>query len=51
VADFDTVAFDIEVTGFATDDQLTVVEFDAEAGTHIFLNTGGRECGRSRLKG
>jgi len=38
----DTVAFDIETTGFAVDDQLTVVGFDADIGSQIFLNTGGR---------
>jgi len=40
----DTVAFDIETTGFAVDDQLTVVGFDADIGSQIFLNTGGRSC-------
>ncbi|CQH64679.1 uncharacterized protein HHUB_5142 (plasmid) [Halobacterium hubeiense] len=38
----DTVAFDIETTGFAVDDQLTVVGFDADIGSRIFLNTDGR---------
>jgi uncharacterized protein YprB with RNaseH-like and TPR domain len=37
-----TVAFDIETTGFAVDDQLTVIGFDADIGSRIFLNTGGR---------
>lgn len=39
-----TVAFDIETTGFAVDDQLTVVGFDSDIGSRIFLNTGGRLC-------
>jgi hypothetical protein len=39
-----TIAFDIETTGFAVDDQLTVVGFDADIGARIFLNTGGRSC-------
>jgi uncharacterized protein YprB with RNaseH-like and TPR domain len=39
-----TIAFDIETTGFAVDDQLTVVGFDADIGSRIFLNTGGRSC-------
>ena len=37
-----TVAFDIETTGFAVDDQLTVLGFDSDVGSRIFLNTGGR---------
>lgn len=37
-----TVTFDIETTGFAVDDQLTVLGFDADVGSQIFLNTGGR---------
>ena len=37
----ETVAFDIETTGFAVEDQLTVVGFDSEIGSRIFLNTGG----------
>ena len=36
-----TIAFDIETTGFDTTDQLTVVGFDAEIGSRIFLNTDG----------
>ena len=39
-----TIAFDIETTGFAVDDQLTVVGFDADISSRIFLNTGGRSC-------
>ena len=38
----DTVEFDIETTGFAVDDQLTVVGFDADIGSRIFLNTDGQ---------
>ncbi len=38
----DAVAFDIETTGFAVDDQLTVVGFDADIGSRIFLKTDGR---------
>ena len=37
-----TVAFDIETTGFTTDDRLTVVGFDAEISSRVFLNTGGK---------
>jgi uncharacterized protein YprB with RNaseH-like and TPR domain len=36
-----TIAFDIETTGFDTTDQLTVVGFDAEIGSRIFLNADG----------
>ena len=36
----ETVAFDIETTGFAVEDQLTVVGFDSDIGSPIFLNTG-----------
>ena len=39
----DTVAFDIETTGFATTDRVTVVGFDAEVSSRMFLNTDGRE--------
>lgn len=39
----DTIAFDIETTGFTTTDQLTVVGFDAEAGSRVFLNLDGAE--------
>jgi hypothetical protein len=38
----DTVAFDIETTGFDVDDQLTVVGFDTDFGSRIFLNTDER---------
>jgi uncharacterized protein YprB with RNaseH-like and TPR domain len=44
MTDLGTVAFDIETTGFAVDDQLTVVGFDADIGSRIFLNTGDRSC-------
>ena len=37
-----TVAFDIETTGFTVADRLTVVGFDAEIGSHVFLNTDGK---------
>jgi hypothetical protein len=36
-----TLAFDIETTGFATTDQLTVVGFDTAISSRVFLNTGG----------
>ncbi|WP_283402520.1 ribonuclease H-like domain-containing protein [Halorubrum sp. DM2] len=39
-----TIAFDIETTGFSTTDQLTVVGFDAEIGSRVFLNTDGSTC-------
>ncbi len=38
----ETVAFDIETTGFAVEDQLTVVGFDSDIGSRIFLNTGSK---------
>lgn len=37
-----SVAFDIETTGLAVDDTLTVIGFDFELGSRIFLNTAGR---------
>ena len=40
----ETVAFDIETTGFAVEDQLTVVGFDSDIGSQTFLNTGGTSC-------
>lgn len=40
----DTIAFDIETTGFSTTDQLTVAGFDAEIGSRVFLNTDGSAC-------
>lgn len=36
-----TIAFDIETTGFETDDELTVVGFDSAVSSRVFLNTGG----------
>ncbi len=39
-----TVAFDIETTGFETDDQLTVAGFNSDIGSRIFLNTDGKPC-------
>ncbi|TSD08899.1 hypothetical protein DP107_17665 [Haloglomus irregulare] len=42
MTELDTIAFDIETTGFHMDDQLTVVRFDADIGSRIFLNTDGR---------
>ena len=39
-----TIAFDIETTGFSTTDQLTIVNFDTEIGSRIFLNTAGSAC-------
>ena len=36
-----TIAFDIETTGFETDDKLTVVGFDSAVSSRVFLNTGG----------
>ena len=38
----ETVAFDIETTGFTVEDHLTVVGFDSEIGSRIFLNTGNQ---------
>lgn len=40
----DTVAFDIETTGLAVQDQVTVVGFDAASGSRIFLTTGEMRC-------
>ena len=42
MTELDTVAFDIETTGFDVDNQLTVVGFDTDVGSRIFLNTDGR---------
>jgi uncharacterized protein YprB with RNaseH-like and TPR domain len=39
-----TIAFDIETTGFAVEDQLTVVGFDSDIGSRIFLTTGEKSC-------
>jgi uncharacterized protein YprB with RNaseH-like and TPR domain len=38
-----TAALDIETTGTAPDDRLTVVGIDIPMGSCLFLNTGGRE--------
>ncbi|MDZ7850748.1 MAG: hypothetical protein U5K70_08115 [Halodesulfurarchaeum sp.] len=35
------VAFDIETTGFAVEDKVTVVGFEFEMGTRVFLQVGG----------
>lgn len=40
----DTIAFDIETTGFSTTDRLTVVGFDADVSSRVFLNTDDRAC-------
>ena len=37
-----TVAFDIETTGFQTTDQVTVVGFDADISSRVFLNVDDR---------
>lgn len=42
MTDLKTVAFDIETTGFETEDRLTVVGFDAAISSRVFLNTGER---------
>ena len=36
-----TIAFDIETTGFQTDDELTVIGFDSAVSSRVFLNTDG----------
>ncbi|MDL0125300.1 ribonuclease H-like domain-containing protein [Halobacterium salinarum] len=36
-----TIAFDIETTGFETDDELTVVGFDSAVSSRVFLNIDG----------
>ena len=38
-----TAALDIETTGTAPDDQITVMGLDLPMGSRLFLNTGGRE--------
>jgi len=38
-----TVAFDIETTGFETTDQVTVIGFDADISSRVFLNLDDRE--------
>jgi hypothetical protein len=44
MTELETVAFDIKKAGFAVDDQLTVVGFDTDISSRIFLNTDGRSC-------
>jgi len=39
------VAFDIETTGFAVDDEVTVVGFAVPLGLRVFVQTGGRPAG------
>jgi len=41
MTDLTTIAFDIETTGFETDDELTVVGFDSAVSSRVFLNTDG----------
>jgi len=36
-----TIAFDIETTGFETDDELTVIGFDSAVSSRVFLNIDG----------
>lgn len=38
-----TAALDIETTGTAPDDQITVIGVDIPMGSRLFLNTGGRK--------
>ncbi len=40
----ETVAFDIETTGFTVEDHLTVVGFDSDIGSKVFVNTGQTSC-------
>ncbi|MEF8881108.1 MAG: ribonuclease H-like domain-containing protein [Halapricum sp.] len=42
MTELDTVAFDIETTGFTTADRLTVVGFDADVSSRVFLNVDER---------
>jgi len=42
MAGLSTIAFDIETTGFAVDNTLTVGRFDTTVGSRMFLNTDGR---------
>ena len=37
MTELETIAFDIKKPGFAVNDQLTVVEFDADISSRIFL--------------
>ena len=42
-----TVAFDIETTGFHTTDQVTVIGFDADISSRVFLNVDDRGTPKS----
>jgi len=42
MTDLDTVAFDIETTGFGADDAVTVAGLDTAAGSRVLCQTGGR---------
>jgi len=42
MTNLETVAFDIETTGFQTTDQVTVIGFDAEISSRVFLNIDDR---------
>jgi hypothetical protein len=41
----DLVAFDIETTGFTTDDEITVAGFALEMGARVFVQTNGQPAG------
>ena len=45
-----TVAFDIETTGFQTTDQVTVIGFDADISSRVFLNLDDRETPSSLVE-
>ena len=42
MTNLETIAFDIETTGFQTTDQVTVIGFDAEISSRVFLNVDDR---------
>ena len=42
MTNLETVAFDIETTGFQTTDQVTVIGFDADISSRVFLNVDDR---------
>ncbi|QSG13423.1 Uncharacterized protein HSBGL_4009 (plasmid) [Halapricum desulfuricans] len=42
MTNLETIAFDIETTGLQTTDQVTVIGFDAEISSRVFLNTDDR---------
>jgi uncharacterized protein YprB with RNaseH-like and TPR domain len=44
------VPFDIETTGFAVDDEVTVVGFVLPLGCRVFLQTGGQRASGDRLE-